>query len=99
MQTLDQSKSYYRRITVLDVMTLVMIIGFLFFAKGYLLSLLLIVIYPFCHSKVMVSSVLDKNTRLWVRNMDWNYYRKIHGIKFFMQYKPQESAIPIKHVN
>lgn len=55
MQTLDQSKIYYRRLTVLDVITFMMIIGCLFFTKGYLISLLLIVVYPFSHSKVLVS--------------------------------------------
>jgi len=93
MQTLDQSKTYYRRITVLDMVTLMMIISFMFFANGFLLSLLLIVVYPFSHSKVLVSIVGDKNTKVWVRKIDWDYYCKERGIGPVMQYKSRSMVL------
>jgi len=93
MQTLDQSKSYYRRVTSLDIVTILMIVGLMFISKGFLLSLLLIVVYPISHSKVQVSNVDDKNTRIWVRKMDWNYYLKNHGINVLMQYRSNAGAI------
>lgn len=89
MQTLDQAKVYYRRITVIDVITFMMVISFLFFTKGYMISLLLIVVYPFSHSKVLVSDIEDNDRKLWVRKMDWNRYRKNHQIGLFSQYKSQ----------
>ncbi|PMD73301.1 hypothetical protein [Companilactobacillus nuruki] len=98
MQTLDQSKLYYRRVTSLDIVTLIMIIGLLFFPSGYLLSLLLIVVYPFSHSKILVSDIGDRDVRIWVRTMDWNHYRKLHGINFLAQYKSQGSTVHIKQV-
>ena len=95
MQTLDQAKGYYRRITVLDVITFIMVLGFLFFTKGYMISLLLIVVYPISHSKVLVSDIGDNTHKLWVRKMDWDHYRKDHQIGLFSQYKSQ---IP-NHIN
>ncbi|CAJ1191161.1 hypothetical protein [Companilactobacillus nantensis] len=92
MQTLDQSKSYYRRITTLDIVTILMIIGLLFFTNGFLLSLLLIVVYPFSHSKVLVSDIGDKNTKIWVRKMDWDVYRKEHRLGPVMQYKSRSTV-------
>lgn len=92
MQTLDQSKSYYRRITTLDIVTILMIIGLLFFTNGFLLSLLLIVVYPFSHSKVLVSDIGDKNTKIWVRKMDWDLYRKEHRLGLIMQYKSRSTV-------
>lgn len=96
MQTLDQTKSYYRRLTVLDIVTFIMIIGLLFFTKGFLLSLLLIVVYPFSHSKVLVSDIGDKGTKLWVRKMDWDAYRKEHNIGLMVQYKSQGNTVHMK---
>jgi len=92
MQTLDQSKSYYRRITVLDIVTMLMIIGLMFFANGFLMSLLLIIVYPFSHSKVLVSDIGDKDTKIWVRKIDWDHYCKEHGIGRLMQYKSQSTV-------
>jgi len=92
MQTLDQSKSYYRRITVLDIVTMLMIIGLMFFANGFLMSLLLIVVYPFSHSKVLVSDIGDKDTKIWVRKIDWDHYCKGHGIGRLMQYKSRSTV-------
>lgn len=92
MQTLDQSKIYYRRLTVLDVITFMMIIGCLFFTKGYLISLLLIVVYPFSHSKVLVSETRAGSDKIWVRKMDWDHYRKDHQIGLFSQYNSQVAS-------
>jgi len=92
MQILVQSKSYYRRITTLDIVTILMIMGLLFFTNGFLLSLLLIVVYPFSHSKVLVSDIGDKNTKLWVRKMDWDIYRKEHRLGLIMQYKSRSTV-------
>jgi len=96
MQTLDQSKSYYRRITILDLVTILMIVGLMFFPNGFLLSLLLIVVYPFSHSKVLVSDIGDKGTKMWVRKMDWDHYRKGHRIGLVLQYKPQANTVHMK---
>ncbi|GEO78430.1 hypothetical protein [Companilactobacillus mindensis] len=93
MQTLDTTRSYYRRITKLDIIVLFMIIGLLFFKEGVFLSALLIVVYPFSHSKVLVSDIGDKDTKLWVRNMDWNRYRKDHGINLLSQYKSSGNQV------
>jgi len=99
MQTLDQAKSYYRRVTVLDVITVMMIVGLLFFTNGFLLSLLLIVVYPFSHSKILVSDIGDKGAKIWVRKMDWDFYRKEHRIGILMQFKAMlGSAIHIKQI-
>jgi len=98
MQTLDQSKSYYRRITILDIVTVLMIVGLMFFANGFLLSLLLIVVYPFSHSKVLVSDIGDRDTKFWVRKMDWDGYRKEHKIGWVMQYKSQGNTVHMKQV-
>ncbi|MFC6175451.1 hypothetical protein ACFQAV_01290 [Companilactobacillus huachuanensis] len=92
MQTLDQSKSYYRRITVIDIVTLLMIIGLMFIANGFLMSLLLIIVYPFSHSKVLVSDIRDKDIKIWVRKMDWDYYCKEHRIGRLMQYRSQSTV-------
>ena len=92
MQTLDQSKSYYRRITSLDVITLLLIIGLALFPQGFLLSLLLIVVYPFSHSKVRVSDFGDKGTQIWVRKMDWDKYRKNHQISGLAQYSSNRGS-------
>lgn len=86
MQTLDQSKSYYRRITSLDVVTLLLVIGLAFFPQGFLLSILLIVVYPFSHSKVLVSEFGDKDAKIWVRKMDWDKYCKSHRVSRLAQY-------------
>ena len=95
MQTLNQSKLYYRRLTVLDVITFMMVISFLFFTKGYLISLLLIVVYPISHSKVLVSETRANSDKIWVRKMDWDYYRKDHKIGLFSQYNSQVAS----HIN
>lgn len=97
MQTLDQSKSYYRRITVLDIVTALMIIGLMFFSRGFLLSILLIVIYPFSQSKIQVSDIGDKDIKVWVRKMDWDRYRKQHDIGHLAQYRAvQTNTVHIK---
>jgi len=99
MQTLDQSKSYYRRITILDIITILMIIGLMFFSRGFLLSLLLLIVYPFSHSKVLVSDIETKHIKIWVRKMDWDHYLKKHKVNHLMQYKPmQNSKINVKQV-
>ena len=72
-----------------------MIIGCLFFTKGYLISLLLIVVYPFSHSKVLVSETRANNDKIWVRKMDWDCYRKDHRIGLFSQYNSQVTS----HIN
>lgn len=97
MQTLDQTKLYYRRITTLDIIVLVMIIGLLFISNGFFISLLMIVVYPFSHSKVLVSDENDRDTKLWVREMDWSSYRKLHKIGIFSQYKSNKSDFV--HIN
>ncbi|QCX24213.1 hypothetical protein [Companilactobacillus futsaii] len=92
MQTLDQSKSYYRRLTALDVITFMMVIVCLFFTKGYLISLLLIAVYPISHSKVLVSETRTNSDKIWVRKMDWDYYRKNHQIGLLSQYSSQVTS-------
>lgn len=97
MQTLDRSKTYSRRITVLDIVTLIMIIGLLFVPSGQFLSLLLIVVYPISHSKILVADINNHNQKLWVRSMDWNSYRKEHNIGYFSQYRVVKNDLV--HVN
>lgn len=87
MKTLDSAKLYYRRIDVMDILTLLLIVGLMFFSRGFLLSILLIVVYPFSHSKVLVSNVNDSKTKFWVRNMDWTKYRKEHKIGHLAQFR------------
>ncbi|WP_119327337.1 hypothetical protein [Companilactobacillus musae] len=96
MQTLDQEKFYYRRITSLDIITILLIIGLLFFERGFILSLLLIVVHPFSQSKILVSDIGDKSTKLWVRKMDWNHYRKEHELGPLMQYRSQRNTVHMK---
>lgn len=96
MQTLDQEKLYYRRITTLDIVTILLIIGLLFFEKGFILSLLLIIVHPFSQSKILVSDIGDKNTKFWVRKMDWDHYRKEHDLGLLMQYRSQRNTVHMK---
>lgn len=89
MENLNQSISYYRRLTFWDIAYLIVGIGLMILSKIMWIIPLMFVSYPFCFSKALVSDIDHIDQKVWVRITDWNIYRKLHGISYFGQYRPR----------
>lgn len=89
MENLNQSTSYYRRLTYWEIIYLGMGIFLVIISKTKWIIPLIIVSYPFCFSKVLVSDINHVDKKIWVRITDWNIYRKLHGISYLGQYLPR----------
>lgn len=89
MENLNQSLSYYRRLTIWDVAYLIIGIGLMILSQVFWIIPIMLVSYPFCFSKALVSDINHADEKIWVRITDWNVYRKLHGISYLGQYKPK----------